>query len=124
MYELSVRQHFSAAHSLRDYPGDCQRLHGHNWEVEVRATGEELGSLGMVLSFADLKTVLRETLSELDHQHLNELPPFREENPTAENLARHLYRRIQGLLRERFQGVTVSGVQVWETPGQGVFYRE
>ena len=124
MYELSVRQHFSAAHSLRDYPGDCQRLHGHNWEVEVRATGEELGTLGMVLSFSDLKAVLREALGELDHRHLNELPPFREENPTAENLARHLYRRIEGLLQQRFQGVAVSGVQVWETPGQGVFYRE
>lgn len=124
MYELSVHQHFSAAHSLREYPGDCQRLHGHNWEVEIRARGEELGSLGLVISFSDLKALLREVLSELDHRYLNELPAFAAENPTAENLARYIFRRLQALLDERFGGVRMAGVQVWETPGQGVLYFE
>ena len=88
IFEVYVKSHFSAAHSLRGYLGDCARIHGHNWMVEVFVKCTELDSIGIGIDFRDIRAAVREVLARLDHSDLNELPLFREENPSSENIAK------------------------------------
>jgi 6-pyruvoyltetrahydropterin/6-carboxytetrahydropterin synthase len=92
--DLSVDARFSAAHALRGYPGDCSRLHGHNWAVRVWVRCRDLDGTGTGIDCRLLGEHLRAALEELDHCHLNDLAPFRETNPSAENIARYLYGRL------------------------------
>ena len=125
-YELSVNAEFCAAHRLDGYPGNCKNIHGHNWGVTVYVLCTELDDLGMGLDFRDIKALVKEALADLDHAFLNDLAPFAAENPTAENLARHLYQELSRLLAGRADAAAarVSRVHVAETPGAGVTYWE
>ena len=95
MFELVVNGAFEAAHRLVDYPGKCNRLHGHSWTVEMSVSGDKLDNIGMVADFKVLKSMLMEVLDAMDHQYLNELPQFKELNPTAEHLAKYIYETIE-----------------------------
>lgn len=112
MYELTVNSTFAAAHNLRDYCGECENLHGHNWRVEVVVGSDELDDLGMVMDFRDLKKAMAGVLGELDHGYINEVPPFDELNPTTENISRHIAARLGGLLPGH---VKVRRVSCWES---------
>ncbi len=94
MFELTVRDEFAAAHYLRDYPGACERPHGHNWKVEIRVRGEKLNEIGVLIDFKDLKRLLKEVLEDLDHRDLNQHPAFRDRNPSSENIARHIFEEL------------------------------
>ncbi|HKJ22979.1 MAG TPA: 6-carboxytetrahydropterin synthase QueD [Gammaproteobacteria bacterium] len=121
-YTLRVVSDFAAAHQLRGYPGDCSRLHGHNWRLEVEVIATALDEVGMGLDFKTIKQAARRVTDGLDHQHLNELEPFREANPTAENIACHIYRALcQDLNGPRAR---VSAVTLWETDRACVRYTE
>lgn len=120
MYVLTVRDHFDAAHSLRGYDGECQRLHGHTWDVEVSVEGRGLDGIGILYDFKQLKADLRVALDDYDHRHLNEVPPFDTMNATAENLARVVYERLVGAVGD---GVRVTEVAVWESPIARLVYR-
>lgn len=121
-YTLKILLDFAAAHSLRDYQGECQRLHGHNWKVEVEVCARELDKAGMGIDFKEIKTVSREVVNRLDHQYLNEIPPFDVLNPTAENIAAYLYQEIGKIIND--QRVKVSAVTLWETERACVRYDE
>ena len=121
-YTLKIVTDFASAHSLRDYPGECRRLHGHNWKVEVEVTAFELDGLGMAIDFKEVKKAARLATGELDHRYLNEIPPFDELNPTAENIAAHLYRRLSEELNG--ERVKVSAITLWETERACVRYTE
>ena len=121
-YTLKVVTDFAAAHSLRDYPGDCQRLHGHNWKVEVEVQADSLDQLGMVLDFKVIRQAARKVGDELDHRFLNEIPPFDTVNPTAENIAAHYFRRLSEELDDT--RAKVSAVTLWETERACVRYTE
>jgi 6-pyruvoyltetrahydropterin/6-carboxytetrahydropterin synthase len=120
VYELSIRTRFSAAHHLAGYPGACASWHGHNWDVEVFVRGTGLNDLGMLVDFRELKTVVSEAVQDLDHRNLNELGPFRDQNPTSENIARWLFDRLTGSLRS--PAFAVSRVRVHETPDAAASY--
>lgn len=122
VFEVYVQAHFSAAHALRGYPGDCSRTHGHNWIIDVFVKCEELDEIGIGIDFRDIKKAVKDVLKGLDHFNLNELPPFNEDNPTSENIARFLY--IQLGKRLNSDVVEVSKIKVSETPGAGAFYWE
>lgn len=124
MFQLSVKMQFSAAHYLEGYQGKCQRLHGHNWEVAALVSGPYLDDLGMVIDFGDLKRLLGEVLDGLDHRHLNEIDAFASDNPTAENIARHIYRHLKEKLAAFRPEVRLESIQVWETPGCSILYEE
>jgi len=98
IFEISVEEQFSAAHALRDYPGNCEHLHGHNWAVRVTVECRELNEIGIGIDFREVKQTVREALHRLDHINLNELPPFQKANPSSENIARHLYLELSGKL--------------------------
>ena len=122
LFEIVVQSHFSAAHSLRGYAGDCARTHGHNWSIEVYARCRKLNEIGIGIDFRDIKQNVEAVLKELDHTHLNDLPAFREQNPTSENIARYLYGALSARLNTEV--VTISRIKVSETPGAGAFYWE
>lgn len=122
MYELTVQRTFSAAHHLRDYEGPCSRLHGHNYRAEITVAGEQPLQNGMLLDFGHLKAICDEVLDGLDHQCLNDLPAFAEENVTSENLAAYIYREVAQKLP--FPGVTMTRVRLWESDTSSVTYWE
>ena len=122
VFEVYVQAHFSAAHALRGYPGDCSRTHGHNWIIDVFVKCKKLNEIGIGVDFRDIKKGVKDVLKGLDHFNLNEVPPFNEDNPTSENIAKFLY--IQLGKRLNSDVVKVSKIKVSETPGAGAFYWE
>ena len=119
VYELLIRAEFAAAHRLREYDGNCERLHGHNWKVDVVLRTTALDSLGMALDFREAKRLIRDALDAFDHQYLNDLAPFRDANPTTENIARTVYHALAATLPD---GVAVAKVTAWESDGCGASY--
>ena len=120
MYTIQVTAQFNSAHNLREYKGKCESLHGHNWKVEVKARSEELNSLGMVMDFKDLKKVLKNIISELDHKYLNDLDYFKSVNPTSENIAKYIYDKMSG----EDPGLNIFDVTVWETDTSSATYSQ
>jgi len=122
IFEVYVKTDFSAAHFLAGYPGDCARLHGHNWLIEVYVRCRNLDRLGMAVDFMEIKQAVQSVISPLDHANLNDLKSFREINPTSENIAKFLYRELGKKLNS--EELTISKVKVAETPEAGAFYWE
>lgn len=122
MYEVFVEREFSAAHCLRGYKGKCEELHGHNWLVQVYVGAKELNEIGLGIDFHDVKKAMDVILKELDHKNLNELPYFANDNPSSENIARHIYQRLSGKINS--DRVKVTRVRVQETSTSGVYYSE
>jgi len=119
MFELTVRAEFAAAHRLRGYEGACEKLHGHNWKVDVVLASDRLDDLGMVADFKQVKAALKKVQDRFDHQFLNDVEPFTEVNPTTENIARAIAERLAPELPE---GVRVKSVTSWESDRCGATY--
>jgi len=121
-YTMKIITDFAAAHLLRDYPGECNRLHGHNWKVEVEITTRALDNVGMGVDFKVIKRITKDYLDRWDHRHLNEIPPFDEINPTAENISANIYKQLGAQLNS--DNVKVSAITLWETERACVTYSE
>lgn len=121
-YTLKVVTDFAASHILHGHSGKCARLHGHNWKVEAEVKTHDLDQLGVAIDFQDIKAALRELVEALDHRHLNDLPAFEGINPTAEHVARHLFKALASRLDDG--RVRVSGITIWETERASVRYTE
>ena len=121
-YEIKIITDFSAAHLIRDYDGVCNRLHGHNWKIEVVVKAKKLDSVGMGMDFKDVKAAANELIGKLDHRNLNEIAPFDEVNPTAENLAAYFYQTLSSNLND--ERVKVDAITIWETERCCVTYSE
>lgn len=122
MFSISVEETFSSGHALRGYRGKCENPHGHNYRVRVRLQGPRLNSIGLLYDFKDLKTFIRRETEQWDHQYLNDLEPFREQNPSAENMARELFDRLQKSLAGNVEGIVVESVTVFETDTTAAVY--
>jgi len=122
VFEIYIKTHFAAAHTLKGYPGNCAHLHGHNWQVELFVRCEGLDDIGIGIDFRILKEKVNEILEDLDHRHLNDLPVFTRENPTSEAVARYLYRMLSERLND--ERISVARVRVSETEDTGVLYWE
>jgi len=120
MFLLNVKAHYDAAHFLRNYHGKCEKLHGHRYEVEAGLAFDDVGPGGMAYDFGDAKRHLRAVADRLDHENINELPPFTRIEPSAENQARWIFEQMQGLLGDRAEHLVY--VRVWETPNQYAQY--
>lgn len=125
MFEVCVEATFAAAHQLRNYKGKCENLHGHNYKVRATVAGDKLNATGLVADFGEVKAVLREIVGRLDHRFLNEIEPFIELNPSAENIALYFYQELAKGLTEGSSEVSihVSEVVVWETDTSSATYR-
>ena len=113
MYHLTIKTHFAAAHRLVNYQGDCENLHGHNWNVEVTVSARELDTAGLGIDFKILKRHTKELLGELDHKYLNDLPAFSQISPSSEQIARFLFHRLSAQLDSA--NVYLERVTVWES---------
>jgi len=123
MFVVSVQAHYDSAHFLRNYKGKCERLHGHRYVVELALARDELDENGLAFDFVEVKYHLREIADRLDHQNLNDLPPFTDIEPTAENQARYFYDELKRRLPEPMRSAMLY-VRVWETPTQWAQYSE
>lgn len=119
MFKAKVIDTFSAAHRLYGYQGDCERLHGHNYRVEAVVASRRLDSMGIVMDFRELKGLLKQVISDLDHRFLNEVEPFVDENPSAENIARFIFTNLSPLIEKPVELVEVV---VWENDSCSVSY--
>lgn len=122
MFELMVDTTFAAAHQLRGYKGKCEQLHGHNWKVQVHVVAEKLNDIDIAIDFHDLKELLDEVITPLDHSFLNDIFPFTEKNPSSENIAKWIYDTLNKKLSD--EHVQVSAVTVWESETTAATYYE
>lgn len=122
MYAIKVHSHFNAAHNLRGYRGKCEKLHGHNWKVEVEIAASGLNNLSMVCDFKEVRQRLQRVLKELDHTYLNKLASFKRDNPTSEKIAELIYRSLQRLIKGR--RLRLTKVCVWETENSCAVFSE
>lgn len=123
MFELTITADFEAAHRLPNYPGKCQRLHGHNWKVEASVIGNTLNKLGMLIDFCDLKQELNNVILTLDHYYLNETDPFKSVPPTAENIAKYIFDTFSGSQIFRDSTISLAFIKVWESAHSVVTYK-
>ncbi len=122
MFRITVEQFMDAAHSLRGYRGKCEAVHGHRYRVSATLRADGQNEIGLCYDFSDAKSRLRDILNRYDHTYLNDIPPFDSVNPSTENIARAVYDELKGTLEG--EPVALESVSVWETPEQGVEYRE
>jgi 6-pyruvoyltetrahydropterin/6-carboxytetrahydropterin synthase len=124
MFTVFKDYSFAAAHFIPGHTGGCQNLHGHNYRVRVQVAARELDALGMVIDFADLKTILAEVLGPFDHHVINEVPPFDERSTTAEELSAYVHREVSERLEHRGEAgrLRVRRVEVWENESSCAIY--
>ncbi len=118
MYSLKVEGVFSSAHNLRGYKGKCEDLHGHNWRVKIIVRSDRLDNIGMVLDFKYLKKKLNAVLEEMDHKYLNKIAYFKKVNPTSENIAKYIYKKLKPKIP------WLNCVTVWENATSSATYEE
>jgi len=134
MNKVSVyrREHFNAAHRLHNPAWDEEKndsvfgkcnnpnYHGHNYELEVKLTGEPSPETGFVIDLKYLSDIINETVIEkLDHKNLNlDVPEFAHLNPTAENIAIVIY----NILRDKIDDTMDMQIRLYETPRNFVEY--
>lgn len=90
---LHTETTIDSSHQLRGYDGNCSRIHGHTWFVEVWVRGEssQVDEVGILWDFGNVKR-----LKEMyDHQFINDIAPFDNINPTAENLCQRFYDEVK-----------------------------
>jgi 6-pyruvoyltetrahydropterin/6-carboxytetrahydropterin synthase len=122
MFELMIETNFSAAHQLRGYKGECERLHGHNYKVHVHVVAERLNEIDIAVDFHEIKRIADEVVAPLDHVLLNEVFPFTEKNPSAENVAKWVYDSIKKKVNN--DNARLSAVTVWESETSSATYFE
>ncbi len=133
MFRVAREIEFCYGHRLLDYDGKCRFLHGHNGKAIIVLEGDSLDHRGMLMDFSDIKRSIAGWIdATLDHRMiLNERDPVVDylrrmnepiltvpENPTAENIARMIYRYAR---EQRFPVVEVS---LWETTHAYATYSE
>lgn len=118
MFEVKVESSFSSAHHLLNYKGKCENLHGHNWKVEVTASGNELDNSNILIDFKVLKKTVYEIMEYLDHKDLNELEEFKNQSPSSEFIARFIYKKAKEKIPQ------ICRVDVWETETSRASYFE
>jgi len=122
MFEVTIEETFASGHALRNYRGKCENVHGHNYRCQVTLQGRELDHIGLLVDFVELKKVVHSVLDRLDHQWLNEFPPFDVLNPSAENMAKYIYDEVSTKLKVH-DGVRVGSIRLWETDTASATYR-
>jgi 6-pyruvoyltetrahydropterin/6-carboxytetrahydropterin synthase len=117
-FHITTTRHFSAAHQLRLYDGSLEPLHGHNWKVKVTVSAQKLDEIGVVMDFHELERRVNRIIEPMHNRNLNELPPFKSANPSAENVAVHIAEKL-----DLPKSVKLETVEVWETPENSAVYR-
>ena len=116
---MQIYKEFSieAAHRLPNVPEGhkCARLHGHSFMVSIHVEGAVGDDSGWVMDFGDIKTAFAPIYAQLDHHYLNDIDGL--ENPTSENLALWIWRKLKPELP------LLSAITIKETCTSGCVYR-
>ena len=129
---VSRKGHFNAAHRLhnaqwseqknKEVFGLCNNpnYHGHNYELEVKVTGEVDPETGYVIDMKDLADLIyREVELPFDHKNLNlDVPEFKELIPSAEHIVYIIYQKM----RPQLSAALDLHITLWETPRNAVSY--
>lgn len=121
-FTVRVEARFEAAHFLREYRGISEPLHGHSYKVEAHlaARGGGIDEDAIAVDFVSAKRKLEQLAKKLDYGCINDVPPFTDVNPSAENIAEWFARELQMAVDE--ENAVVTGVTVWEGPVNSVTY--
>jgi 6-pyruvoyltetrahydropterin/6-carboxytetrahydropterin synthase len=124
MFEVHISAVFPAAHALRNYYGKTEPIHGHNWKARISVAGPRVDSMGLLIDFIALQKEVGRIVGRLDHQYLNEVPPFDSINPSAESIAKYLWEELSKSVPalQPELAVSVSRVEVWETENCSAVY--
>jgi 6-pyruvoyltetrahydropterin/6-carboxytetrahydropterin synthase len=114
MFTIKVETHFWASHQLTLPDGSKEPLHHHNWAVTANVSSEKLNSMGFVMDFCRLKAMVDKTTAEFDNVPLDSIDYFRRNNPSAENVAKYIFDKLEPKLPS---GVKLRSVKVIEEPG-------
>jgi len=120
MYEITIQSYFSGAHRLRYLHGKCEELHGHNWKVQVSVVSDRLNKEGVVIDFNVLKQKLEKVLKTLDHTYLNDLPYFSGREPSSENIAKYIFKKLKKEWKDN--RARLKAVIAWESETAGATY--
>ena len=109
MYTIRKEFHCSCAHKLDGLPPEhpCSRLHGHNYIIVAELSLPNTNSIGFVIDYRELEDIKKFVDDVMDHRYLNEVFVF---NPTAENMAKHIYCKFKSIYP------MLSAIEVSETP--------
>jgi 6-pyruvoyltetrahydropterin/6-carboxytetrahydropterin synthase len=121
-FTVKVEARFEAAHFLREYRGISEPLHGHSYKVEadLAARGGGLDEDASAVDFVSAKRKLEQLAKKLDYACINDVPPFTEINPSAENIAEWFARELQAAVED--EDAVVVAVTIWEGPVNSVTY--
>jgi 6-pyruvoyltetrahydropterin/6-carboxytetrahydropterin synthase len=120
---VRVEARFEAAHYLREYRGISEPLHGHSYKVEadLAARGGGIDSDAIAVDFVSAKRKLEALAKRLDYGCINDVTPFTEINPSAENIARWFHRELSSAVAG--ENAVVRAVTIWEGPVNSVTFR-
>jgi 6-pyruvoyltetrahydropterin/6-carboxytetrahydropterin synthase len=121
MYAITVRARFKAAHSVQIGTRPREAPHSHDWLVEVEVGAHELDRDGLVMDFHALERLLNECLADFQGALLDERADFAPSSPTAENVARTVFGRLEARLPD--ERCVLVRVTVWETESCAATYR-
>ena len=122
MFEVTVHASFDAWHALRNFHGKDEIPHSHSWHCEAVIGTQTLDSSGCAIDFGEVDGAIAKAIAPLANQKLNEIEIFASESPSAENMARHLYRALSSALDDSTRHV--SRITVWEDDAHGATYYE
>ncbi len=99
-FELKQQFQIESSRFLPNLPPEhpCSRMHGHSFKLILTLQGPLQPKLGWVRDYHEIEKTVKPFLLMLDHQTLNQVPGL--ENPTSENLALWLYKKLKGPLPE------------------------
>lgn len=121
-FTVRVEARFEAAHYLREYRGISEPLHGHSYKVEAHlaAKGGGVDEDAIAVDFVSAKRKLETLAKRLDYGCINDVSPFDEINPSAENIAAWFHRELAEAVAG--QNAVVRAVTVWEGPVNSVTF--
>jgi len=122
-FTVRVQARFESAHFLRSYRGEAEPLHGHSYlvEAELAAASGALDEDNLAVDFVASRIALERISKVLDYRCINEVPPFTELNPSAENIAEWVHEQLTSALQS--DRAVVRSITLWEGPVNSVVFR-
>jgi 6-pyruvoyltetrahydropterin/6-carboxytetrahydropterin synthase len=123
MYTLAVQRDFIASHYLigGDWGPENQR-HSHHYRVEVILEAPELDLHGYVVDIVDLETCLENLVAYFKDQTLNDLPEFKDLNPSIEQFCRIFLKAVADKIKAN--NLDALTVKIWENEIAWTSYRQ